>query len=240
MGILTLSDLWLFASCALGLWLVPAALGRFAGVFPAAFGGIGVLLIAQPELPPLLQPSRSVALWFLVAFLPVLLLLPDLFARGRAARLLDTIPLRPLLAWSLVHVMGVRYILEAFIGALQPGFALGAASGAFFSALGAGILWVWHRPGSRWFRFAALFWNVHAFVTTCELAVHLLRAHPGMPVLDRPDPGTFAYFAHWPGALESLFWIPLLLCLHAAIFYKLVRPDPQVARFGINPERLSS
>lgn len=239
MGLLHLGDWWLFASCALGLLLVPAALGRFAGVVPAAFVGLGLFLIAQPELPPVLQPSRSVVIWFLAGVLPFLLLVPDLFARGRAARLIDTIPLRALLAWALVHVMGLRHVLSAMVGELEPGFALATASGEFFSAVGAAVLWLWHRPGSRWFRVAALFWNIHALITTLELAVHLVLAHPGMPVLNRPDPGTFAYFSRWPGALEALFWTPLLLCLHSAIFYKLVRPEPQIARFGLNPERPS-
>ncbi len=239
MGVLNLTDLWLFASCALGLALVPAALGRFVGIFPAAFAMLGLFLIAEPELGPLLRPSRAVVVWFLLGLMPFLLLLPDLFARGRVARIIDTIPLRPLLAWALVHVMGMRHVLSALVGDLEPGFALGTASGEFFSALGAAILWLWHRPASRWFRVLALFWNIHALITTLELAVHLLLAHPGMPVLARPDPGTFAHFSAWPGSLEALFWTPLLLCLHSAIFYKLVRPDPVVARFGTNPERSS-
>lgn len=239
MGVLNLTDLWLFASCALGLWLVPAALGRAAGVVPGAIAILGLFLIAEPEMTSLLQPSRSVAAWFLLSLMPFLLLLPDLFARGRAARVIDTIPLRALLAWALVHVMGMRHVLSALVGELEPGFALATASAAFFSALGAAILWLWYRPASRWFRVIALFWNIHALISTAELAVHLLLAHPGMPVLNRPDPGTFAHFSSWPGSLEALFWIPLLLCLHSAIFYKLVRPEPVVARFGTNPERPS-
>lgn len=226
MSLLAVSDVWLFAASAAGLLLVPAACGRLAGAVPAAFAGLGVFLIAQPELPLVLQPSRSVVIWFLMGFGPLLLLVPDLFARGRAARLIDAIPLRALLAWALVHVMGVRHILSALVGELEPGFALGVASGEFFSALGAGLLAVWHRPDSRWFRFAALFWNIHALVSSLEFSARLLAAHPGMPVFGRPDPGSFAYFSAWPGALEALFWTPLLLCLHAALFYKLIRPRP--------------
>lgn len=239
MGLFNLGDWWLFASSALGLWLVPAALGRFAGAVLAAFVGLGLFVIAQPELPPVLQPSRSVVIWFVAGVVPFLLLVPDLFARGRAARVLDTIPLRSLLAWSLVHVMALRHVLSALVGQLEPGFALATASAGFFAAVGAAVLWLWHRPASRWFRVAALFWNLHALITTLELTVHLLLAHPGMPVLNRPDPGTFAYFSSWPGALEALFWTPLLLCLHSAIFYKLVRPEPPLIRFGFNPERPS-
>lgn len=228
MGLWTLSDLWLFAACAAGLWLVPAALGRLAGAVPVAFTVLGLFLIAQPELPPALQPSRSVLVWFALGFGPVLLLIPDLFARGRAARVIDVIPLRALLVWSLVHGMGVRHILSALTGGLEPGFALGVASGEFFSALGAGLLAAWHRPDSRWFRFAALFWNTHALVSTLEFSARLLAAHPALPVFGSPDPGTFAYFSAWPASLEALFWTPFLLCLHAALFYKLLRPRPTV------------
>lgn len=228
---------WLFLISALGLWLVPASLGRFTWVVPAAFAALGVYLIAEPELPPVLQPSRSPAIWFLLTLAPLLLLLPDLFARGRAARLIDGIPLRHLLAWSLVHIMGVRHVLSALQGDLGAGLALGIVSGEFFSALGAAALWVWYRPESRVFRFAALFWNVHALVTTLEFALRLMAAHPGMPFFASPSPELFSLFSSWPGSLEALFWVPLLLCLHAALFYKILSPRPTVSSGGFPPGR---
>lgn len=232
---LTIADLWLFASCALGLWLVPAALGRYAGGCVAVFAVFGIFLLAGPELPPLLHPARSAAAWFLIAFGPLLALAPDLMARGRIARVIDEVPLRALIAWSLVHVMGLRHVFSALRGDLGAEFALWIASSEFFSALGALFLWVLYRPESRWFRFAALFWNAHALFVTLEFSARLLTAHPGMPFFARPAPDLFAFFSAWPGALEALFWTPFLLCLHAALFYKLLRPRPPVAAGGFTP-----
>lgn len=219
------ADLWLFAFSVVGLLLVPAALGRLAGGVVAGFGVVGLVLIAEPELPPALQPSQSSAIWFLMTLVPFLLLIPDLFARGRAARVLDALPTRALIAWSLVHAVGVRHILSALQGDLPPLYALGLAAGEFFTVLGALFLWFFFRPEARWFRILALFWNAQALLATLELAVGLQRAHPAMPFLFEPSPEVFAYFAAWPGNLEALFWVPLMLCLHAALFYKLLRPQ---------------
>jgi|GEM_PF-3873604 len=225
--LLTPADLWLFTFSVVGLLLVPAALGRLAGGVVAGFAVMGFLLIAEPELPPALQPSRSSAIWFLMTLVPALLLLPDLFARGRAARVLDGIPTRALIVWGVAHAVGVRHVLSALQGDLSPVYALGLASGEFFSALGAVALWVFYRPQARWFRVLALFWNAHALLGTAEFAWTLQTAHPAMPFLFRSAPETFGYFAAWPGNLEALFWTPLLLCLHAGLFYKLLRPHEE-------------
>lgn len=232
---LTPADLMLFAVSALGLWLARGALSRLAGGLVAAFAVLGLFLIAEPELPVALQPSRSAAVWFLVTLVPFLLLIPDVLARGRVARLLDLMPLRALIAWGLVHAVGVRHILSALQGELSPDIALGIASGEFFSALGAAFLWIFYRPDARWFRIAAVFWNVHALLTTLEFAVSLQGAHPAMPFLSRPAPELFGYFAAWPGNLEALFWTPLLLCLHTALFYKLLSPRSAAPAEGPNP-----
>jgi hypothetical protein len=234
-GLLSPADLWLFASSALGLLLLPAAPRRLAGGLVAAFAGLGLFLLAEPELPAALQPSHSVAVWFLLTLVPLLLLIPDLMARGRVAQVINLIPLRSLIALSLVHVMGLRHVFSALEGDLEAGRALGFVSGEFFSALGGAVLWIWFRPDSRWFRIAALFWNVHALVPTLEFAVRLLAAHPGMPVFAAPAPGLFGFFSTWPGSLEALFWTPLLLCLHAALFYKLLVPRPDFSGRAFTP-----
>jgi hypothetical protein len=223
---MTLSDLWLFAISVLGLWLVPPALGRLAGGFVVAFGVMGLFLIAQPELPILMQPAHSPALWFLLTLVPLALIIPDLFARGRIARVVDEVPLRDLMGWSVIHVLGLRHIFSAMQGDLEVGYALSLVSGEFFSAFGAVVLWIWNRPSSRWFLVLALFWNIHALVTTLEFSVRLMTAHPGIPFFSNPSPGHFSFFSSWPGALESLFWAPFLLCLHATLFYKMLRVTP--------------
>src|SRR5688572_817410 len=120
---LLLSDLWLYAFSVLGLWLVPAVAlhGSGAGLprlVLTAFGAVGLYLIAAPELTFALQPERTVAVWFVFSQVPWLLLLPDLFAKGRVARILDDIPLRALIGWSVFHFIGVRHILSVLQGDL--------------------------------------------------------------------------------------------------------------------------
>jgi hypothetical protein len=217
-----LPEVWLFAFTATGLLLLPAALGRWANGVLAAFTVLGLILIAASELPVPLQPSRSVAIWFLVTQVSWLLLIPDLFARGRIAKVIDEIPLRPLLALGCIHFLGVRHLFSAMQGELSAGLALWITSGEFFSALGAVVLWTFFRPHSRWFLFAVLFWNAHALFTTLEFSTKLFLAHPGIPILPHPNPELFGYFSTWPGSLEALFWTPFYVCLHLALFYKLL------------------
>lgn len=226
------ADLWLFAGSFLALLLVPAALGRTVWLFPAWFAGIGLLTLFAPEA---LHPAANPWVWLVLAQGPWLLLLPDLVARGLAARALDAVPLRALLALSLMHFIGTRHVLSALHGALTPETGLEIAVGETLTALGAAALWALCHPGrsSRlWFRLLALFWNANALAGTLALSVRLVRAHPDSPAAWQiPEPGLHILFAGWPGALEALFWMPLALMVHAAVFYKLivVRPENTVA-----------
>jgi len=243
MAILAQADLWLYAFSVVGLWLVPAVAIRgfqteLPGLVLITFGVVGIALIAAPEMSPALQPARSVAVWFAISQLPWLLVLPDLFSRGRVAQVLDDIPLRALFGWSVFHFMGVRHILSVLRGDLSPTLGLTIASGEFFSGLGALVLWLIYRPQNvrkTWFLIAALFWNAHALFTSLEFSTRLLRAHPGLPFWGKPAPDLFAQFAVWPGSLEALFWTPLAIMLHAGLFYKLLSPRSNSASNGFNP-----
>lgn len=215
----SLSELWLFAGSIFGLLLVPAALRRAAWIFPAWFAGLGLFLLAAPAS---LHPERNVWVWLLLSQGPWIFLVPDLFARGRAARALDAVPLRPLLAWSLLHLLAGRHVFSALAGELPPDFALSIASGEVLTALGALVLWIVCRPEKTWFRILAMFWNAQAFAGSLAWSLRLLRAHGGLPAWGSPAPELHAYFAAWPGSLEAFFWIPVAIGLHAAIFYKLL------------------
>jgi hypothetical protein len=225
------ADLWLFAASLLGLWLVPAALGRAAWIFPAAFAALGLFLLIVPVS---MHPGQNVWVWLLLSQTPWLLLVPDLLAHGRAARMLDNVPVRALLAWSLLHLVGVRHVLSALHGALSPEVALEMALGELITVVGALLLWLVCRPEKDWFpkfwfRVAALLWNSHALLTSLDFSTGLARAHTGMTVWSDPSPETHLYFAAWPGSLEALFWTPLAIGLHAALFYKLLRARPDAS-----------
>ncbi len=219
----SLSDIWFFGISVVALALVPTAFATRAWIFPAWFAGIGVYLLVAPAA---LHPAWNVWVWLLLSQGPWIALVPDLLSRGRAARSLDAVPLRSLLAFSLLHLLGARHVFSALSGDLPPDFALEIASGETLTAFGAGILWLFCRPEKLWFRLLAMFWNAQALTGSLVWSWALLRAHTGLPVVGVPSPDLHAYFGGWPGGLEAFFWIPLAVCLHAAVFYKLLRPDP--------------
>src|SRR5690606_32887602 len=111
------ADLWLFAGSFLALLLVPAALGRAVWLFPAWFAGVGLVALFAPGV---LHPAGNPWVWLLMTQGPWLLLVPDLLARGLAARALDAVSLRALLAVSLLHLIGARHVFSALHGALAP------------------------------------------------------------------------------------------------------------------------
>lgn len=233
-SLFSLSEYWFFGVSVLALWLVPAAFGRNSWLFPGWFAGVSVFLLGAPAT---LQPAWNVWVWLLLSQGPWIALVPDLMAHGRAARALDAVPLRPLLAWSLLHLLAARHVFSAVSGELPPDFALEIASGETLTALAGGVLWLFCRPEKLWFRLLALFWNAQALTGSLVWSFTLLRAHPGLPVGGVPAPDLHAYFGGWPGGLEAFFWLPLAICLHATLFYKLLRraPDAPAARFPGDP-----
>jgi hypothetical protein len=194
-------------------------LGRAVWIFPAAFAALGIFLLASPAT---LHPAHNVWTWLFLSQAPWLLLVPDLLARGRVARALDGVPLRALLAWSLLHLIGVRHVFSALHGSLSPEVALGIAAGELITVAGALFLWLAYRPQKTLFRIAALFWNTHALFTSLEVSTRLARAHAGFSVWSAPSPEIHLYFATWPGSLEAIFWIPLAIGIHVAVFYRLL------------------
>lgn len=229
---LSVPDLWFYAFALFGLLAVPAALGRFAWIFPAGLALLGLWLAVAPEA---LQPGRNVWLWLLLSQASWIALAADLVFRGRASAVLDAVPLRPLLYWSLFQMMGQRHLLAAASGQLSADFAAELAGGTFLTGVGAALLWWLYKPDRLWYRLLALFWNAQAFTAALMASARILQSHPGLPVpegfaLPEGAGSLFAHFSAWPGALEALFWQPLAISLHAVIFHKLLRRPPVGAR----------
>lgn len=228
---LSLSDVWLFVFSLLGLFLVPAALGRAVWFFPAAFAALSMFLIFAP---PSLHPFRNPWTFLLLSQGAWALFALDLFARGRAARLLETVPVRALVALALFRWMGLRHVYAGLTGELPAGFALGTAAGELLTAGGALVLWTAWRPGAGWHRVALVLWNTWGLMTALGLGIRVARANPGLsfPPFTTPSYTMHGYFAQWPDGMETFLWIPLAICLHAAVFYKLLRApaEPSQAR----------
>jgi len=239
---LPLPELWFYGFALFGLLAVPAALGRFVWLFPAALAALGLYLVVAPDV---LHPRDNVWIWLLLSQGTWIALVADLLFRGRIAAVLDGVPLRPLLYWSLFQLMAQGHLLAAATGRLSVAFASELAGGVFLTALGALLLWWIDKPDRLWYRLVALFWNAQALTAVLFASARILQSHPGLPVADgfAPPEGALSLFAHfsaWPGALEALFWQPLAICLHAAIFYKLLRRPPVVSSGGFawnNPWR---
>ena len=212
----------LFAFSLLGLFLVPAALGRSAWAVPAGLAGMGLFVLFAPAS---LHPGLNPWVHLLLSLGPWVLLVLDLVFRGRISRLLGPVSLRALLAFALFRFMGARFILSAITGDLTPAFGVEAATGEFFSALGALILWASHpsrRPPGRWYRGVLVFWNTYALVTALTLSFRVLRADPGLPFAGgSASRELHHYFSTWPNALDAYFWTPLAIGVHVAIFYRL-------------------
>jgi hypothetical protein len=216
-------NLLLFAFSLLGLFLVPAALGRSVWVVPGAFAAVALFVLFAP---PGLHPQTNPWIYLLLLQGPWVLLAVDLLARGAIARKLDAVPVRALLAFALFRFMGLRYVLSALTGDLDGSFALEAAAGEFFAALGALILWAtWptHRPPGRWYRGILVFWNTYALMTSLGLNFRILHSNPGLPWGANPSRELHTYFVTWPNALDAFFWIPLAIGVHGAVFYRLFR-----------------
>jgi hypothetical protein len=216
------SVLWFFLFSLLGMFLVPAAAGRAAWMFPAGFAGLAAfLLLTPPALHPFLNPwvFTLLAMGMWVPFTV------DLLARGRVARVLDAVPLRALVALALFRFMGLRHAQAALSGDLPPDIALATATGELFTATGALFLWAIWRPAGAWHRVLLVLWNTWGLLTALALAFRIFRSAPGLSFLPLAEPSfaVHGYFTQWPGALEAFFWIPLAICLHLAVFYRIHR-----------------
>lgn len=218
---MTISDIILFAFSLLGLFLVPAALGMAAWAVPAGLAGVAaILLLAPAGLHPAVNPWTHVV----ITQLPWVLFVLDLLFNGRIARRLTPVSIRSLLAFSLFRFMGLRLIFAAATGDLTPLWAVEAASGEFFAALGALILWAIYRPQSRWYRALLIFWNTYALMMALGLNFRVLRADPGLPLsFGHASREVHLFFNSWPNALDAYFWMPVAIGVHAWIFWALWR-----------------
>jgi hypothetical protein len=222
----TLSDLLFCGFSLLGLFLVPASLGRRAWTLPAAFGALGLYLYVAPAS---LHPGGNPWIALALSQGPGILLLFDLMARGRVAREIDPVPLRELLAFSLVHLTFLRHMVSAARGDLPLLFAFEAAFSGVLLSAGALLLWALHprrdRPLRAWYRALVMVWNTWGLLGVLEFGFRVQRAAPDFPFAAwaRPSRELHAYFTGWPGALDAFFWVPLAASIHLAIFYRLFK-----------------
>lgn len=128
----------------------------------------------------------------------------------------DSIPLRGLVGFHIMRFVGVVFLVLAARGAMSPVFAMRAGWGDITAAAGAVLLVLSGTPRSALYRWAYLAWNTFGvldlIVAVGTAAIVVLRgATPGMDLITQ-----------LPLILVPVFFVPLLLASHVAIYRRLV------------------
>ncbi len=207
----------LYVFSILGFFLIPSALGRWTWVVPGGFAGLNLFLFIAPEF---LQPRQDVVIYLLLSQAPWILFCADLVFRGRIARVVEQVPVRSWIALPIFRFLGVGFFFMAYTGDLPPDFAIHFSFGELVTALGALLLWILFRPANLWYRSLLFFWNAYGLMAALMLSWVLLRSHPGFSS-GQPSFDIHGYFAGYPQVWIPLFWIPLSICAHASVFFKL-------------------
>ena len=204
-------DLPLYIFSIVAFLLAPRALGKWRWLLPAGFVCLNLFLFLGPES---LQPRTNPVVYFLLSQASWFLFGLDLVFHGKASRIVAQVPLRSWILWPMFRLMGIGCIFVAYAGDLPPEFALKTAFGDVVTALGAGMLWLFYRPQNIWYRGLLLFWNAYGFVTVLAASVGLLRVSPS-------SFDAHVYFTEFPQVWIPLFWMPLGVIIHCAIFFKM-------------------
>jgi hypothetical protein len=211
------SDLVLYISSVLGFVLLPAHLGRRVWALLAWFLFVNVaFLIGLPYTPNWQRPY----LFVLIGQVPWILFLADLFFRGRISRVLAEIPLRELVLWQAVRLMGIHFVLGAIGRHVPQEFALQIGFSEIITGLGALGLYALYRPQSGWYRTLLIFWNTYGLTSVLAAEYRTILSNPHLPVA-RYSQEIFQYMAAYPQNWLYCFWYPIAIGMHASVFYKL-------------------
>jgi hypothetical protein len=182
---------------------VNAATGGIAWIAAALTLGVsGVLVAARPPAPQILILSlTAAAIW--------------ITSRSSLRTLVDTIPIRALVAMHAVRFIGFAFLALSAQGALSPAFANPAGWGDVAVAASSLGLIAFVQPTTPAGRRIYLGWNVFA---TLDLIVAVASAT--MVALSGEAPGVAALLRA-PMVLVPLFVVPLLFASHVIIFRRL-------------------
>ena len=180
-----------------------AVTGGIAWVALALTLGVsGVLVAARPPAPQILILSiTAAAIW--------------ITSRGALRELVNTIPLRALVAVHAVRFVGIVFLALSAQGALSPAFATPAGWGDIAVAVSALGLVAMGTPTTRMRRGLYLGWNVFA---TLDLMVAVGSAT--LVALSGDVPG-LAPLLRAPLVLVPTVLVPLLFASHVIIFRRL-------------------
>ena len=173
----------------------------------ALVAGVSGVLVNVPAPRPqlLILALTTVVIW--------------LTNRGSLRAMVDSIPVRSLVAFHAMRLVGVVFLVLAAQGTLSPLFAARAGWGDIAAAAGALALVVVGPPNTKARRVLYLAWSAFAIL---DLVVAVGTASV---VAIRGDvPGIEALMAA-PLILVPMFFVPLLLASHVVIVRRLLRVE---------------
>lgn len=212
-------DLVIYAFSLLGFTFLPAHFGRKVWLLVAWFVGVNAFfLVARAGYLDWHSPYLFSAL----GQVPWILFVLDLLFSGQLARRLSAIPVREIVLWQTIRLMGLHYVVAFFGGYAPRGFALEAGFSELITGLGAIGLYAVYRPERGWYRTLLIFWNTYGLTSAVVTSYRVFLSNPDIP-FNRYSREVFQYMTDYPQNWVYCFWLPLAIGMHAAVFYKLYK-----------------
>ncbi len=213
-----IANAFIFFFTLLGFFALPGAKSKWQWILPGWFLGLNLFLLFAPNA---LHPGENPVLYLALIHAPWIFMTLDLFNHGKASKVVDQIPIQALLFWSLYRFMGLSHLFAIPSGTIPNVFAIEIAFGEFFTAFGALILLLLNRcQSSWWYRSVLLFWNAYGCIAILSTVFKMALANPELHGL-RYTQDIHRYVTSFPHHWVTFFWIPVSLCIHVSIFYKL-------------------
>jgi hypothetical protein len=210
-------DLVLYVFSITGFALMPAHFGRKVWLLVAWFLFLNLaFLLDLWDFPDWHAPG----LFIVLGQLPWILVILDLFFTGRIARKIREVPMREILLWHVMRLMGIHFVIGIYGGYAPDEFALQAGFSEIITALGALALYFAYRPEKGWYRTLLIFWNTYGITSVLSSDVKIILSNPHLP-FSHFSREIFQYMTSYPQNWVYCFWFPIAIGMHAAIFYKM-------------------
>jgi hypothetical protein len=220
---LTFSAAILVATVAIGFGDSATLRLRIAASLAAWF--VVVVILAATRALYYTNPLGTNGIGVGVAvLLPVVILCLVVMRSERLRRMLETVPLSLLIGVNFIRVLGVLFLLLHASGQLPAPFAPSAGWGDIIAGVAAvPVAWLAQRQG-RDARPIILAWNIFGIADLLNAIGMGVTSSPGPLQVFGGVPGA-AMMATLPWLLIPAFLVPLLICTHLAVFWRLLRRE---------------
>ena len=213
-----LSDLAIYLFSVLGFAILPTHLGRKLWMLLAWFLLLNIgFLLGLPHSPDWQRPF----LFIVLGQLPWVLIVFDLVFGGKFSRMLVDVPMRELVLWQLVRLMGMHFVLAVYGGHVPLDFAKQVGFSELITALAAIPLYIFYRPDRGWlYNILLIFWNAYGMTSVVVADFRTVMSNPHLPFASYSRE-IFQYMTAYPQNWVYCFWFPIAIGMHAAVFYKM-------------------